>query len=159
MNAVAFKENAILSDTELVLKVLLLLDPDVATMGSSIFPILRQKMEEMGWSQNRFFLAVKELRLSGRLFLSCSRKTVSLKPISAVVRKKRPVKGQKCVYCGTKAKKITRDHVIPKSKGGESTPENMVWACLVCNFAKADRTPEEWAADILAYRQNANSTR
>ena len=40
MNAVAFKENAILSDAELVLKVLLLLDPDVATMGSSIFPIL-----------------------------------------------------------------------------------------------------------------------
>ena len=57
MNAVAFKENAILSDAELVLKVLLLLDPDVATMGSSIFPILRQKMEEMGWSQNRFFFS------------------------------------------------------------------------------------------------------
>jgi 5-methylcytosine-specific restriction endonuclease McrA len=35
------------------------------------------------------------------------------------------------------------DHVIPKSRGGSSTWENLVAACFRCNNLKADRTPQE----------------
>ena len=36
------------------------------------------------------------------------------------------------------------DHVIPRSKGGTSDPENLVFACRKCNRGKKDRDPIEW---------------
>ncbi len=50
-----------------------------------------------------------------------------------------------CQYCATKlqARELTLDHVIPKSRGGQSTWENLVAACYGCNNRKAQRTPEE----------------
>lgn len=51
----------------------------------------------------------------------------------------------RCQYCGLPVprKKFTRDHVIPKSRGGKSTFENIVTACAICNGKKRDMTPEE----------------
>lgn len=54
-----------------------------------------------------------------------------------------------CQYCGKQCKgevameELTIDHVMPKSRGGKSTWENCVLACVVCNTKKANRTPEE----------------
>lgn len=50
-----------------------------------------------------------------------------------------------CQYCGKQPgpDELTIDHVFPKSKGGKSTWENCVLACVACNKAKADRTPEQ----------------
>lgn len=70
-----------------------------------------------------------------------------------------------CQYCGRKARTVnvghrhdsmaghlhgqlsvedlTIDHVLPRSRGGTSTWENCVLACLACNTRKANRTPEE----------------
>jgi hypothetical protein len=42
-----------------------------------------------------------------------------------------------CQYCGS-VKKLTIDHVIPKSRGGEDTWENMVVACSTCNAKKGN---------------------
>jgi hypothetical protein len=50
-----------------------------------------------------------------------------------------------CHYCGTRSGKMTCDHVILVSKGGSSTLDNLVTACLACNSAKATKTPDEWA--------------
>lgn len=50
--------------------------------------------------------------------------------------------GNKCVYCGT-SKQLTIDHVIPKSKGGRNTWENLVTCCTKCNLKKGDKTPEQ----------------
>lgn len=47
-----------------------------------------------------------------------------------------------CVYCGSK-KNLTLDHVIPKSRGGTNTWENLVTSCFKCNLKKGNRTPEE----------------
>ena len=151
-----FNRTAAPEDADILLRVLILLDPDVANMGSPVYPRLRQKMEDLGWDPDRFYVAINKLKLSERLFLSRSRKTVSLKPIHLVRRKTERRRRQKCVYCGITTIKLTRDHVIPKSKGGTNAPENMVWACLACNLSKAARTPEEWASDVLAYRQRVN---
>ena len=51
--------------------------------------------------------------------------------------------GWKCVYCGTAAGRLTLDHVIPRSKGGDSVWENVVTACAPCNLRKGDRLLEE----------------
>jgi 5-methylcytosine-specific restriction endonuclease McrA len=50
-----------------------------------------------------------------------------------------------CQYCGSKPGigKLTLDHVVPQSKGGATSPDNLVTACKPCNNLKADRTPEE----------------
>ena len=50
--------------------------------------------------------------------------------------------GWKCVYCGS-AGRLTLDHVVPRSRGGDSVWENVVTACGPCNLRKGDRLPEE----------------
>ena len=57
--------------------------------------------------------------------------------------------GMICQYCGKTPKKLTIDHVIPKSKGGKSTFENCVAACKPCNNNKNDRTPKEAGMYLL----------
>lgn len=51
--------------------------------------------------------------------------------------------GNTCQYCGTKAERLTIDHVIPKSRGGGNTWQNTVACCIACNSAKGDKTPTE----------------
>ena len=51
--------------------------------------------------------------------------------------------GWQCVYCGTTAGRLTLDHVIPRSRGGESVWENVVTSCAPCNLRKGDKLPEE----------------
>jgi len=50
-----------------------------------------------------------------------------------------------CMYCGKhfEPQKLNIDHVIPKSKGGQSIWTNIVLSCIKCNDKKRDRTPEE----------------
>ncbi len=49
--------------------------------------------------------------------------------------------GQTCVYCGSSATSI--DHVVPRSRGGTHTWDNVVAACRRCNHTKADRSLAE----------------
>ncbi|MGZ0188192.1 MAG: HNH endonuclease, partial [Alphaproteobacteria bacterium] len=48
-----------------------------------------------------------------------------------------------CAYCGNRFQPsdLTFDHVLPRSRGGRTSWENVVAACSCCNLAKADRTP------------------
>lgn len=50
-----------------------------------------------------------------------------------------------CQYCGRRlpASQLSLDHVIPRSRGGETTWDNVVCACLKCNVKKGGRTPHE----------------
>ena len=50
----------------------------------------------------------------------------------------------KCQYCGVNvsSKTGTIDHVVPKSRGGTHSWENVVLACTRCNQKKADKMPE-----------------
>ena len=47
-----------------------------------------------------------------------------------------------CQYCGSKGE-MTFDHVVPRSKGGRTTWENVVAACGRCNLKKANLTPKQ----------------
>ena len=51
----------------------------------------------------------------------------------------------RCQYCGNtfKPEKLTLDHVIPKSRGGDNSWKNLVAACKKCNQRKGNKTPSE----------------
>jgi len=50
-----------------------------------------------------------------------------------------------CQFCGRvfPGAELTLDHVLPRSRGGRSSWENLVACCYSCNNSKGDRTPEE----------------
>ena len=56
-----------------------------------------------------------------------------------------------CQYCGGKfpRQELNLDHVIPRSKGGTSTWENVVCSCQSCNRRKGGRTPQEAKVTLL----------
>lgn len=56
-----------------------------------------------------------------------------------------------CLYCGKKfhASDLTWDHVLPRSRGGKNTWENLVTCCKRCNQMKDDQTPEEAGMPLL----------
>jgi 5-methylcytosine-specific restriction endonuclease McrA len=60
-----------------------------------------------------------------------------------------------CQYCGT-TKSLTIDHVTPSSKGGKTTFENCVTACMTCNGQKGDQLPSE--AHMYLKRQPTSPT-
>lgn len=47
-----------------------------------------------------------------------------------------------CQYCGSQ-KKLTIDHIVPRSRGGQDTWENMVVACSTCNTKKGNTLLEQ----------------
>lgn len=51
----------------------------------------------------------------------------------------------RCQYCGRKflSSELSLDHIVPISRGGKSTWENVVCACLPCNVKKGNRLPHE----------------
>jgi len=57
----------------------------------------------------------------------------------------------RCQYCGDKktAAELTLDHILPRSRGGDNSPVNIVTACLQCNTRKRDRTPAEARMPLL----------
>lgn len=56
-----------------------------------------------------------------------------------------------CVYCG-KARATRWDHLHPVSKGGDSSPGNLVPACGRCDDSKQHRTIEQWATSNSKHR-------
>ncbi len=68
-----------------------------------------------------------------RLPLPLSRKTVLARDVYT------------CQYCGAQPgrNELTVDHVVPRSRGGTTSWENVVAACATCNRRKGNRTPEE----------------
>jgi 5-methylcytosine-specific restriction endonuclease McrA len=54
----------------------------------------------------------------------------------------------RCVYCGTAGGRLTLDHVVPRSRGGDSVWENVVTSCAPCNLKKGNRLPEEVAMQL-----------
>ena len=56
-----------------------------------------------------------------------------------------------CQYCGIKSNELTLDHVLPRSRGGRTSWENVAACCKKCNAKKRDRTPEE--ANMLLKRK------
>lgn len=56
-----------------------------------------------------------------------------------------------CAYCGERCdrRELTRDHILPRARGGRDTWRNVVTACRTCNMRKDCRTPEEARMPLL----------
>lgn len=50
--------------------------------------------------------------------------------------------GFRCQYCGS-TRQLTLDHVVPTSRGGHTTWENLVTSCAPCNVRKGSKLPAE----------------
>lgn len=63
--------------------------------------------------------------------------------------------GFRCQYCGGKfsAPELTFDHVLPRSRGGETSWQNIVTSCQPCNRKKCSRTPAEARMPLLSQPQ------
>jgi len=63
-----------------------------------------------------------------------------------------------CLYCGKNFfdSELTRDHIVPTSRGGKDTWENVVAACRRCNQHKGNFLLQETNMELLAmpYRPN-----
>jgi 5-methylcytosine-specific restriction endonuclease McrA len=57
----------------------------------------------------------------------------------------------KCQYCGRRfnMRDLTYDHVIPRTKGGAATWDNIVTCCRPCNVRKGGRTPREAQMSLI----------
>ncbi len=53
--------------------------------------------------------------------------------------------GNRCQYCGKRfsTSELSLDHVVPRSRGGETSWINIVCSCVKCNVKKGGRTPQE----------------
>jgi len=51
--------------------------------------------------------------------------------------------GYTCQYCNRRGERLTVDHVVPRSRGGETSWVNVVAACLRCNLRKGNRLADE----------------
>lgn len=74
-----------------------------------------------------------------RLFRAIAYRLAGLRPSRHGVFKR---DRHTCQYCGSKGE-LTLDHVLPSSRGGLDTWENLTAACAPCNHTKGNRTPEE----------------
>jgi 5-methylcytosine-specific restriction endonuclease McrA len=57
--------------------------------------------------------------------------------------------GHRCQYCGS-VLELTIDHILPRSRGGLPSWDNLVTACKSCNSKKGDSTPEEAGMPLLS---------
>jgi len=61
--------------------------------------------------------------------------------------------GNQCQYCGRHfpTSELSLDHVVPRSRGGVTSWENIVCACVACNVRKGGRTPPEARMNLVRH--------
>ncbi len=59
--------------------------------------------------------------------------------------------GYRCCYCGHKfaSSELNLEHVLPRSRGGKTSWDNIVTSCIPCNLKKGDRLPSEAGMKML----------
>ena len=55
-----------------------------------------------------------------------------------------------CQYCGKKTIELTIDHIVPRSKGGSHSWDNLITACPKCNTKKGAKTKKEANMELLS---------
>ena len=108
---------------------------NITNWKRAIVLLLKQKAQ---------MLSTRVIRLLDYVKIPLS-KIVSQKPSRALIYKR---DNNKCQYCGS-TKRLTIDHVIPKSRGGGDTWENLVVACSSCNTKKGDTFLEQTGMKLV----------
>lgn len=115
---------------------------NVCTARRAIVLMLKQKAEAVEMSGRIFHSAENTFELPNVIKLSyyvrvprSDRRRVSRRAVLAR-------DNHRCQYCGSQTH-LTIDHIIPKSRGGGCTWENIVTSCAPCNSRKGNRLPSE----------------
>jgi 5-methylcytosine-specific restriction endonuclease McrA len=113
----------------------------VVSARRAVVLLVREKaelVEEQGgrWSSERMSVPVPSVIRLVRYVRVPYRRRVPLNRRAVFTRDHHT-----CQYCGGRAENL--DHVVPRSRGGSHTWENVVAACRACNTRKGDRTPDE----------------
>jgi hypothetical protein len=88
--------------------------------------------------QKAQFITNKVIRLLEYIRIPFT-KIMSHKPSRSMIHRR---DNYECNYCGS-TENITVDHIIPESRGGLNSWENLTTACSKCNAKKGNKTPEE----------------
>jgi hypothetical protein len=94
--------------------------------------------------QKAHFITNKVIRLLDYIRLPY-KKLMENRPTRNLIMKR---DGYKCLYCGA-TENLTLDHIIPQSRGGEDTWENLATCCGSCNVKKGNKTPQEAGMPLL----------
>lgn len=67
----------------------------------------------------------------------------------------------RCYYCQQVVpfKELTMDHLVPLTRGGRSTRDNLVPSCKSCNNLKKNMLPLEWEAYLDSLKESLKSER
>ncbi|CAN5620683.1 HNH endonuclease [soil metagenome] len=97
-------------------------------------------------SPSTIFPVPSVVRLRHYVHVRRNRRETTMKRARVYIRDR-----YRCQYCGDHrhAKDLTLDHILPRAQGGESTPANLVTACVKCNQRKGNRTPEQARMPLL----------
>ncbi len=98
---------------------------------------------------NRKFPLPSVIRLN--VYVSPGHRSISLNRRNVLRRD-----GYRCQYCGTTHEQLTTDHIVPRSRQGEDSWENLVAACVKCNNRKGGRTPEMAGMPLLRRPRRPN---
>ncbi len=89
--------------------------------------------------------------IRARLFKGLTTGTMNIGALLDDERVKLSSRG--CCYCG-REEKFTLDHLVPGSKGGSDSTENIVWACRSCNSSKGGRDLLVWFEAAVCSRRS-----
>jgi|TARA_R110000823_G_C15896979_1_gene496562 5-methylcytosine-specific restriction endonuclease McrA len=109
-------------------------DYDILAHGNSMFPAV---------------IVLKSYVRKHEFLLSCTRRNVYNRD------------NYTCQYCSIRAKTkfdLTLDHIVPKSRGGPKTWDNIVSSCHQCNEKKGARTPKEAGMRLLKEPKRPKAT-
>lgn len=83
---------------------------------------------------------------------------VHVPPKKVVLTKKNILRRDRyiCQYCGAENRRMTVDHVIPRSYGGTDSWDNLVCSCIRCNNIKGDRPPDKAGMELLRKPRQPN---
>jgi len=124
---------------------------NIVSVRRAVVLLLKEKAELIEATEERLHAAraslpvplvirlVYYVRIPRRITLAPTRRSVLLRD------------NYTCQYCGARPGRasLTVDHVLPRSRGGETTWDNVVTACRACNTRKDNRTPEEAGMSLL----------
>lgn len=101
----------------------------------------RKNKEQLAKKKQIYLTQHPEMRQKNEQTYRARRKglpaTLSIEQWFAIKR----IYKNRCAYCNSETKNLVQEHVIPVSKGGGYTSENIVPACASCNARKGDKEP------------------
>jgi 5-methylcytosine-specific restriction endonuclease McrA len=115
---------------------------NVCTAKRAIVLMLKQKAEVLETSGRWFHSANKIFPLPDVIKLNYFVKVPRGEARKVSRRAVLARDNHRCQYCGSRMH-LTIDHVIPRSRGGTTTWDNIVTSCAPCNARKGDRLPRE----------------